>query len=436
MTELRRSRFHRAWGLGQLGARFAAGHGRRLLRKDQALAHQELAQLLVRELGQMKGLPMKLGQMLSYMAGFVPPEYQEVYRRSLAELRTTSPAIDQDAMEAVLTGQLGDKVDVLFEDFDWTPIASASIGQVYSARFEGRNVCVKIQYPGISEATESDLRNINAIVGIMRVVLPTVDAQRIVEDFQVRLREECDYEQEARYQTRFAKIYADDSRLKVPNVINERSTARVLTTERIEGIDLETFVEDADDRERTAAAEALFHFAFETLLSHRLFHADPHPGNLLFRCDDRLGVLDFGCVQPIDSEARRDLAALLRAAINGADLRAPTMRLLRVEDIDSASEAAVVKIASEIFAPLRAPQPYRFTPEFATQVMRDAVEAKTGLSFKYLTRRGRFGGPREGITYIARSLFGLTSLWGELKAEVNFQALASDILDRAQASTA
>lgn len=424
----------RALGLGQLGARFAAGQGRRLLSRDQSAAHAELARLLVEELGQMKGLPMKLGQIMSYMAGFVPEEHQEVYRRALARLRTTSPPVDRAVMEAVLVDDLGGSVDDLFEEFDWTPVASASIGQVYGARFEGREVCVKVQYPGITEATESDLSNVRAMAGLVRLLMPTVDAEQIIADFHRRLREECDYRQEARYQARFAEIYADDPALKVPEVVAERSGPRVLTTERIGGVPLEAFVGDADEAARAAAAEALFRFAFGSLLIHGLFHADPHPGNLLFRCDEagRLGVLDFGCVQPADDSAQLGLHGLVRAAVDGEDLRAPAMQALGIEEIDPDSEAAVVHIASDLLTPLRAPQPFRFTPDFAASLGRYAVQAKADLTLDYLRRRGRISAPREGIMFIVRTLFGLASLWGEIGAQGDFRALAQQILAEAE----
>ncbi len=377
---------------------------------------------------------MKLGQILSYMAGFVPDDYRDIYRKALAQLRTSSPVVDRAAIEAVLVEDFGVGVKELFDEFDWAPIAAASIGQVYGARLNGRDVCVKVQYPGIAEATESDIRNIEAIVGIMRWLVPNVDSSQIIEDFRARLREECDYGQEALYQARFAAIYSDDPLLKVPRVIRERSSARVLTTERIKGVQLETFVSEADEQERATVSEALFRLAFGTLLSHRLFHADPHPGNLLFRadCDGRLGLVDFGCVQSIDEETRRDLRALLQAAVDGADLRGPSLRALGIHDVDPDAEEVIVRIATEILSPVREPQPFRFSPEFANNISRDAVEAKADLSIKYLTRRGRFNGAREGIMFIVRTLFGLASLWSELRASTNFAEIAEHILADSQ----
>lgn len=373
---------------------------------------------------------MKIGQILSYMAGFVPEQYQDVYRTALAELRTTSPSMPRDRAEAVLTEDFGQGVEQLFDDFDWTPMAAASIGQVYAARFEGRQVCVKVQYPGIKAATESDLKNIGAIVQLMGVVVPTVDARQIVDDFRNRLREECDYQREASYQARFAAIYADDRGVKVPRVIEQRCSEHVLTTERIYGTSLETFAARAPAHARSAAAESLFRFAFGTLLHHGLFHADPHPGNLLFGADEseRIGILDFGCVQPIDREAQAAFRGLLQAAVDGADLAPPAVHALGIEKLDTGSRDAVARIATELLAPVRKPQPYRFGTEFAADIGRYAVQAKADLSFRYLTRRGYFGRPRPGAMFVVRTLFGLASLWSTLQATVHFRRRAEDIL--------
>lgn len=431
MGELRKGRLHRALDLSRIGAKLAVGQGRRLLSRDQEASHRQIATTLVRELGQLKGLPMKIGQLLSYMDGVVPDEHRDTYREVLAQLRTTSPPMQRAQAEAVLEQELGEPVDHLFDTFDWEPIASASIGQVYQAHLAGRAVCVKVQYPGIAEATRSDLKNVESVLGLMRSIMPNVDTRQMVEDFRLRLEEECDYRREAAYQDQFATIYREDPSIRVPQVVGERSSERVLTTERLDGVAFETFLADSTQEERDAAARALFRFAFGTLLSHGLFHADPHPGNILFRCREGIGMLDYGCIQPIDDLARRDLAALLQSALQGDELGPAAARAFGITQMDAATEHAIIQICEQVLAPIREAQPFQFSRDFATRISRAVVDAKMKLASRYLTRRGSFKAERAGVMFVVRNLFGLASLWGDLQARGDYRELTQQLLSEA-----
>jgi predicted unusual protein kinase regulating ubiquinone biosynthesis (AarF/ABC1/UbiB family) len=427
---LDKGRLRRAYRLSKLGARIAAQRGRGILSGDSAAIHAEVAKTLVQELGRLKGLPMKIGQILSYMEGVVPDDVREIYQEALGSLRTYASPIAPAVCLRVLEQELGAPPDEVFERFDPTPIAVASIGQVYRAQLSGREVVVKVQYPDIAEATLNDLKNVDAIIGLMRTVMPRVDTRQMVEDFRQRLKEECDYLQEASYQTRFCAIYERDPDIVIPGVIESHSTSHVLTSEFVEGVPLDVFVKDATSEERDRAGQALFRVAFGTLLQEGLFHADPHPGNLLFRVGSasRLGMLDFGCVQPVDVPARRDLGLLLRAAIDRDDLLEPVQRALGIEDIDPTTASVVVQLTELVLAPILAPQPYRFTRAFATDIARAVVDAKMNLAARYLTHRGRFRVGREGVMFIVRNLFGLASIWGTLEAKGDYRALAESMV--------
>ncbi|MGE0788350.1 MAG: ABC1 kinase family protein [Sandaracinaceae bacterium] len=424
------SRARRAFRMSKLGAKLALAQGRRLFARDEAAVHRELAEALADELGKLKGLPMKIGQILSYMDGVVPPEQEAIYQSILGRLRTSSIAIDEASWRGVIHEELGMAPEKAFDEFDPEPIARASIGQVHAAMFEGERVCVKVQYPEIVRATEADLENMEAIVAIVRRVMPSVDTRQMIQDFRDRLAEECDYRIEASHQRRFAAIYENDPDLLVPRVIDARSTQRVLTTRRIGGVSLEAFVASSSQAERDRAGVALFRFAFGTLLQHGLFHADPHPGNLLFMADDdgRLGVLDYGCVQPIDDEARRDLSALISAARAGRDLREPARRGLGIGAIDDESADAMVEIVRLVLAPILEPQPYRFTRRFASDITRAVTDAKMRLGPRYLSRRGSFEIERPGVMFVVRNLFGLATIWGQLEARADFRAIVDEML--------
>jgi predicted unusual protein kinase regulating ubiquinone biosynthesis (AarF/ABC1/UbiB family) len=428
--DVQTSRLRRALGLSKLGARLALKQGKRLVTRDQSAVHREMAVAMVRELGRLKGLPMKVGQILSYMDGAVPDEHRDLYQEVLGELRTTSEPVEERAWRQVFLEEIGDAPEEVFDAFDPEPLAAASIGQVHAAVLRGVEVCVKIQYPGIAEATRGDLENVEAIVRLMRGLMPNVDTRQLIDDFRVRLEEECDYGKEAAHQARFAEIYRRDETLMVPEVVEELSTRRVLTTRRVRGVPLERFVASSTRDERDRAGRALFRFAFGSLLQNGLFHADPHPGNLLFRADgtQRLCVLDYGCVQPVDAAARDDIAALLTAALEGDDLVGPARRALGIVDADPATEAAVVAITERVLAPILEPQPYRFDRTFAAEITRATVDAKMKLATAYLSRRGRFVAEREGVMFIVRNLFGLATIWGTLETEGDFREIVRGLL--------
>lgn len=417
------SRLSRALSLGKLGARVAVGRGRRLLSGAKGAAqHEELAALLVAELGQLKGLPMKIGQLLSYMDGVMPAEARDTYRRVLGSLCTQSPPMPFETVRKQLQDAFGAGAMTRFSRFEQTPMASASIGQVHLAEVDGIEVCVKVQYPDIAEAIESDLRNVDAIIALVRRAVPTVDTTQMIDDFRERLREECDYEREAEYQARFAAIWADDPDIAAPEVLSRHCAPKVLTTVRARGLALDRFVAQADEAARDRAARGLFRFAFGSLLGHGLFHADPHPGNLLFAPDGALTVLDYGCVQPVDADARDALAGLVRAARDQAPLEAPARNALGLHDVDDVTLAALLNVTREVLRPVSSPQPYHFTRDFAATIAKATVDAKMALGPRALTRKARFKADREGVMFVIRNLFGLASIWGELDARFDVRA--------------
>ncbi|MCB9647292.1 MAG: AarF/ABC1/UbiB kinase family protein [Deltaproteobacteria bacterium] len=425
-----RGRFRRALNLSKLGAELAVRQAQRLVARDPAAAHRAVAETLAKELGAMKGLPMKIGQILSYMEGVLPEEYRATYQEVLGTLRVRAAPVDSAACLQILTDELGARPEQAFERFDPEPIASASIGQVYRARFEGREVCVKVQYPGIKEAVDSDLANLDGIMGLVHAVMPGIDTAAMVEDFKARLHEESDYLQEASYQRRFAEIYRADPDLLIPEVIDARSTQRVLTTVFLDGAPIERFLPGAPQAARDRAGQALFRMAFGTLLEQGLFHADPHPGNLLFECgpERRLGVLDFGCVQPVEPQAQADLADLICAALEGRDLMGPTEKALGISEVDDTTRRVVVDITRQVLAPILAPQPYRFTREAARALAKEVTDAKLKLAGKVITRRARLGLEREGVMFVVRNLFGLASIWGTLETQGDFRAITEQLL--------
>jgi predicted unusual protein kinase regulating ubiquinone biosynthesis (AarF/ABC1/UbiB family) len=247
---------------------------------------------LVRQFGALKGLVMKFGQMASYLPGAFPPEAQAV----LAELQSASTAMSYDKIAAVVEAELGAPPERAFERFEREPFAAASIGQVHRARHEGREVAVKVQYPGIDEVLRSDVSTVGLLAKVSTFGT-AIDGGALAEELGERLAEECDYLLEARHQAMFARLFAADPRAHVPSVVGERTTRRVLTTELAPGRSFYDFAKAADPETKNAAAETIFGTCFRSIFRHCAYNADPHPGNYLFEDEGRVTFLDFGCIR-------------------------------------------------------------------------------------------------------------------------------------------
>src|SRR5690606_32384093 len=210
----------------------------------------------------------------------------------------------------------GERVEQLFETFEETPVASASIGQVHRATLrDGTRVAVKVQHPGIEEAVESDLKNVSMFEGVINLAGPKgLQAGKIFDEVLLRFRQELDYRIEAKNQMAFRQLHEDDALIRIPRIIDEASTKRVITSEWVDGMTLDQAAAEAEETRRKYA-EAMWRFVFRGNLVGGAFNAEPHPGNYLFHPDGTVTFLDFGCVQPISDSIRKPAIAAHRAAI-------------------------------------------------------------------------------------------------------------------------
>lgn len=278
-----------------LGRRAAqAAVKRRLGVDDDADSERTAAafEKLAGEMDQMKGLVLKVGQMVSYLDGAVPERGQRVLRR----LQRKAAPMPYERVHEQIVAQLGDEPDALFDHFEREPAAAASIGQVHRARLDGRELAVKVQYPGMLDTLDTDLANLRRM-GALASVGMAVSGRELVEELRQRMLEECDYAREARNQAHFRELLADDPRVVIPEVIFERSAGAVLTMEWLEGEDFYTFRDRASQPEKDDVGVLLFEIAFRCIFAHGAFNGDPHPGNVLLLPDGRVGLLDWGCVR-------------------------------------------------------------------------------------------------------------------------------------------
>jgi predicted unusual protein kinase regulating ubiquinone biosynthesis (AarF/ABC1/UbiB family) len=308
-------------GQGVRWAGMRAANRMRTPERAEAAERQRTAALvneLVDQLGRMRGAAMKVGQMLS-MVDFdgLEDEQQDALQRKLATLRDGVPPVPFDRLEKLLRKELGAPLGSVFSDFDERAFAAASIGQVHRARtVDGDEVAVKVQYPGVAEAVETDLRNAMLLVPLVKRLAPGLDAKALATEIRERIAEELDYELEAQNQRRIARLVRGHPFVSVPRVHTDLSSRRVLVTEYVEGEGFEA-VRRADESVRDRYGEIVFRFFFGVLYRDGIALGDPHPGNYLLGPDGRMCFLDFGLLRDIDRDHLGAEAAIARAARAG-----------------------------------------------------------------------------------------------------------------------
>ncbi len=340
-----------------IAGRATWGLGKRIVGESAEIVGRELqqrtAEQLFKVLGELKGGAMKFGQALSVFESALPEEVAGPYRAALTKLQEAAPPMPTRTVHAVLAERLGEDWAELFLKFDDKPAAAASIGQVHRAVWhDGREVAVKVQYPGAGEALIADLKQLSRLAGMFRIIQPGIDVKPLLVELRARITEELDYELEAEAQRAFADAYAGDDEIFVPPVV--AAAPRVLVTEWVEGTPLSKIISDGTREERDAAGRLMATLHFSAPERAGLLHADPHPGNFRILPDGRLGVIDFGAVARLPEGHPEPIGRLVRLAL--ADDADAVLDGLRDEGFvkpdDSIDARAVLDFLLPMLAPL------------------------------------------------------------------------------------
>ncbi len=408
--------------------------GRRATEERKARLEEQFAirsaQDVAEVLGNMKGAIMKAGQMVSFIADGLPPEAQA----ALATLQADVPPMAPSLAEQVIREELGADPEKLFLDWDPIPKAAASIGQVHKAVMpDGREVAVKVQYPGVDRAIRSDLDNAELLYGMFAsFALRNMDVKAMVDELRARMGDELDYRKEARYQAEFAERYRDHPFIHIPEVVPERSARRVITSEWVDGLSWSEFLETSTPAQKETAAEILFRFAEGSIWNHGVFNGDPHPGNYRFHPrKGKVTFLDFGLVKRWGPGELETLSPILHAILrqDPPGLVGSLVQAGFLPADHGMSDDLIFEFCSQPYLPF---QVERFT--YTSKFVGETLQRMLDLTGQYGELIKSLNMPPSYVI-LDRVVWGFSALFGKMEVTANWGRLLAEYLGDAPPST-
>jgi predicted unusual protein kinase regulating ubiquinone biosynthesis (AarF/ABC1/UbiB family) len=394
---------------------FASVDRRNELRHDLALRS---AEDVAEALGSMKGALMKLGQMSSYIYDDMPP----AFKATMARLQRNAPPMSPELAASVIREELGDDPERVFQRWDPLAFAAASIGQVHRAiTVDGRAVAVKVQYPGIDRTITSDVRNVSLLRRVTSAAFPGLDTRSLIDELAERLRDEVDYVLEAENQELFATYYDGHPFIRVPHVVRELSTQRVLTSELVTGSSFEE-AQAWSQRERDLAGETIQRFVQRSLYRLHAFNGDPHPGNYAFHGGGRVTFFDFGLTKHFTDDDLAPLVDAVRYLVFEHDGEGFRRSLERAGFLKAGAPVAtetVVDRFGHFYGTVMRDEPMTITPAYASAIVKKFFDAKGPLA------------PYSDVprTYVVlqRINIGLYAVLGSLNARANWRKIGEEM---------
>jgi predicted unusual protein kinase regulating ubiquinone biosynthesis (AarF/ABC1/UbiB family) len=433
--------------LGAEAARAYAGKAANHSRSDEERVaaderrRLEAARRVVEVLGQMKGPAMKLGQMASLLDfNRLPDDQRDELQAKLAELRDSSPQVPFNDMRKVIEHDLEDRIANLFAEFDPDAVAAASIGQVYRARLrDGRDVAVKVQYPGIASAVRADLQNLGLLIRAAKRFVPGLDPASTALEVRERITEELDYEHEAQAQRMFARRWRGHPFIFIPDVITDLCRERVLVTEWVDGTRFER-LSACPSGTRDRVGEIIFRFFFGSLYRFGHFSGDPHPGNLLLQRDGRVAFLDFGVTKTVPRAAIETELDVLRAALE-SDAARVHAGLARLGFFDAGEDrftpARLLAHVQALNSWYATDEPVTLTSRYVSRLMLDAGDPRSEywdlMRNETIPANSLFSNRMQAMTLAALGQLEATANWHRVMCEWLYDSPPSSALGLAEA---
>ncbi len=416
-------------GLGRVAGKLSRDEQKKLDRFTRE------AERYVAVLGDMKGVAMKVGQLLSFLdAGAIPEQHRAAYQQIVGALQADAPPMPFETVRDVLERELERTVDEAFAWIGERPMAAASIGQVHAAHLpDGREVVVKVQYPGVGDAIRADLQNTELIASFARLgaklspIRMTADPTAIAEEISERVTEELDYRIEAANQTEFRAHYDGHSYIRIPEVVPDLSTERVLVMDQHDGLRWTAALEQSQELDDTWG-EVIYRFVYGSLYELGAFNADPHPGNYLFHADGGVTFLDFGCVKRFSPEQIVEVRRLSRAVFDD-DAETTFHCFQELGCIPPESKLQPQRVFdwwAPIWDPGRSAEPFTFAPEFAASTLERNFDALG--EWGDVVRGMGIGPESKDWLSLTRIQVGLYSVLGALRATCDWRAVHHELM--------
>lgn len=385
------------------------------------------AERLAKQLSRMRGAAMKWGQMISIMDdSVIPREFSE----ALSILRSSADNMPESQVRKRLLSEYGKGWEARFLDFDFEPIAAASIGQVHMATAkDGRKLALKIQYPGVSESIDSDVDNLTIALSAARILPGELDLTPIAEEFKRQFRQEADYLQEADFLDRYRQLLDGDDRFAVPGVCRELTTARVLAMDRLLGLPLEDVAgAEYSQAARDEIGARLIELMMREIFEFRFVQTDPNFSNYLLLPDsETIGLLDLGSSREIPEPLVNYYAQLIRAMRNKDRdaIRVQCLEMGFVHDDDPDEGVQIlIDLLLTIYEPLTCEGVYAFGE---SDYMRRAQELGMEMAF----RHGFLRSPPPETIFLQRKIDGTLMLCSRIRARVDVAKITDEVLARA-----
>jgi predicted unusual protein kinase regulating ubiquinone biosynthesis (AarF/ABC1/UbiB family) len=396
---------------------------------------RKTAEAMLKTLGEMKGLPLKLGQMASYIDGLAPPGYEDKFQEVLKKLQAKAPPLSPEAAEKVILAELGSPPQEIFAEYEREPFAAASIGQVHRARLRsGERVAVKVQYPGIDTAIENDLKTVALMESMIAPIGRRYQTKEGLDEIKRVFMREIDYTQEAVATDAFRHFFAGDPTVVIPSVFHSLTTKRVIVTEFIDGIDYHTFAKTAAWSQRHVATKTIWKFMFRSLYEFGTLYADPHPGNYRFIVDPnnvddvKIGFLDFGCVRVMSDQMIAGMKRVLLAKMRGSEdeYEKALVEVYGFDPTDAEGWPLYKAYTDHVMRPLVIDEPFLHTRAVARENVAFLVRGERKIVWKQGEVLPNLPKPIKmpvEHTFVNRLQWGLASVLAGLEADYNFHRL-------------
>ncbi|MDB5228134.1 MAG: AarF/ABC1/UbiB kinase family protein [Bacteroidota bacterium] len=385
---------------------------------DENAFDEKNANELFKLMSQLKGSALKIAQMMSMDNGLLP----KVYAEKFAQAQNSAMALSGPLVVNTFKKYIGKAPNEIYDSFKVNAVYAASIGQVHEAYKDGKKLAVKLQYPGVAESIHSDINMVKPLF-LRFLGIKEKDVREYFEEFEERLTEECDYEKELRHAIQIAKWTEHVPNLIIPKYYKELSAKKILTMEWIDAQPLQQFIDtEKDQRKKNQVGQALLDFLHVSIHQHHEFHADPHPGNFLITKDNKLVVLDFGCVKKIPKDFYIHYFALVKDDVfnDPKKLRICLEHLDMLRKGDSKEVEALfydtaVKAIRNLSMPMKSDTFYFGDKKFYDQLQSQGEEILNNKEFR---KPSAMRGSKHAI-YLHRTFFGLYSILYKLNATVN-----------------